>query len=340
MVKKSKQILVVILLILTIALGFLWAVWCYLDTPPAGDGAMKSIEIPSGTSFAQVASLLEREGIIAGSERFRWLAWLKRVEKEIKAGDYTFNTAMRPSAVLQMLVEGRYKTITVTIPEGFTVAQIAQVLQKNGLGDKEHFLNCASDPLFVHSLGIKGDSLEGFLFPDTYKVRKGMAEELILREMVSRFHDVFSGEYIERLQELDLSREEVVTLASIIEKETSDTSERYLIAAVFHNRLKRGMLLQSDPTVIYGLKDFNGNLTKDDLKTSSPYNTYLMKGLPPRPIANPGEESIKAALYPSPEKYLYFVSKNNGTHHFSTTLGEHNRAVDRYQRKRNRARKN
>lgn len=340
MVRKNKQILIVLALISIIALGSLWAVWCYLDTPPAGDGAIKSIEIPSGTSFAQVASILEREGIIAGSERFRWLAWLKGIEKEIKAGDYTFNTAMRPSVVLQMLLEGRYKTITVTIPEGFTVAQIAQLLEEKGLGDRENFLHYASDPLFVGSLGITGDSLEGFLFPDTYNMRKGMAEELILREMVGRFNEVFNDEYTQRSRDLGLSREEVVTLASIIEKETSDTSERYLIAAVFHNRLKRGMLLQSDPTVIYGLQDFNGNLTKDDLKTSSPYNTYLMKGLPPRPIANPGEESIKAALYPSPEKYLYFVSKNNGTHHFSTTLGEHNRAVDRYQKKRNRARKN
>jgi len=295
-VNNSNQILIVVALISIIALGTSWVLWSYLDAPPAGDGVVKSIEIPSGTTFAQVASILEREGIIAGSERFRWLAWLKRIEKEIKAGDYTFNTAMKPSEVLHMLVEGRYKTITVTIPEGFTVAQIAQVLQANGLGDKEEFLNISSDPLFVRSLGIKGDCLEGFLFPDTYKLRKGMAEELIFREMVGRFNEVFNDERTTRLQELGFSREEVVTLASIIEKETSDPSERYLIAAVFHNRLKRGMLLQSDPTVIYGLKDFNGNLTKNDLKTSSPYNTYLTKGLPPRPIANPGEESIKAAL--------------------------------------------
>jgi len=339
-VKINIEKLIVIIFISTVALGSFWALWCYLDSPPPGDGAMKSIEIPSGTSFAHVASMLHREGIIAGTKRFRYLAWLKGIEKEIKAGDYTFTTAMRPSEVLHMLVEGRYKTITVTIPEGFTVAQIAQVLQEKGLGDEENFLKRASDPLFVHSLGIKGDTLEGFLFPDTYKLRKGMAADHILREMVGRFNEVFSGEYTERLQELDLSREEVVTLASIIEKETSDTSERYLIAAVFHNRLKRGMLLQSDPTVIYGLQDFNGNLTKDDLMTSSPYNTYLIKGLPPQPIANPGEESIKAALYPSPEKYLYFVSKKNGTHHFSTTLEEHNRAVNRYQRKSKRARNN
>ena len=280
--------------------------------------------------------MLERQGIITGVKRFRLLAWLRNDEKEIKAGDYTFTTGMRPSAVLDKLVEGRYKTISVTIPEGFTVVQIAEVLQEKGLGEREDFLKYASDPGFIHALGIKGDSLEGFLFPDTYKVRKGVAEDLILREMVRRFNEVFTDEHTQRLGQLGLSREEVVTLASIIEKETSDPSERYLIAAVFHNRLKKGMLLQSDPTVIYGLKDFNGNLTKDDLKTRTPYNTYIIRGLPPQPIANPGEESIKAALYPSPEPYLYFVSKNNGTHHFSTTLKEHNRAVDRYQRKRRR----
>ena len=280
--------------------------------------------------------MLERQGIITGVKRFRLLAWLRNDEKEIKAGYYTFTTGMRPSEVLDKLVEGRYKTISVTIPEGFTVVQIAEVLQEKGLGEREDFLKYASDPGFIHALGIKGDSLEGFLFPDTYKVRKGVAEDLILREMVRRFNEVFTDEHTQRLGQLGLSREEVVTLASIIEKETSDPSERYLIAAVFHNRLKKGMLLQSDPTVIYGLKDFNGNLTKDDLKTRTPYNTYIIRGLPPQPIANPGEESIKAALYPSPEPYLYFVSKNNGTHHFSTTLKEHNRAVDRYQRKRRR----
>jgi UPF0755 protein len=160
-----------------------------------------------------------------------------------------------------------------------------------------------------------------------------MGEDAILREMVSRFNDVYSDTYRKRADELGLSQTEVITLASIIEKETSDPSERYVIGAVFHNRLKKGIPLQSDPTVIYGIKNFNGNLTKEDLQAESPYNTYLLKGLPPQPIANPGEESIKAALYPSPDRYLYFVSKNNGTHHFSTTLEGHNRAVDTYQRK-------
>jgi len=163
-----------------------------------------------------------------------------------------------------------------------------------------------------------------------------MGEEAILQEMVARFKYVYSDTYRKRADELGLSQTEVITLASIIEKETSDPSERYVIGAVFHNRLKKGIPLQSDPTVIYGIKDFNGNLTKADLQAESPYNTYLLKGLPPQPIANPGEESIKAALYPSSDRYIYFVSKNNGTHHFSTPLEGHNRAVDTYQRKRRR----
>ena len=308
----------------------------YLDAPSGDADAIRLVEIPTGTPFNQVAAMLEKEGVISDSRKFRWLAWFKGIEKEIKAGDYTFRPAMRPSEVIDMLVEGRYTTIAVTIPEGFTISQIARALHEKGLGAKETFLGLSVDSLFIQSLGIKGDSLEGFLFPDTYQFRKGMGEDEILREMVSRFNDVYTDTYRKRADELGLSQIEVITLASIIEKETSDPSERSVIGAVFHNRLNKGIPLQSDPTVIYGIKNFNGNLTKEDLQTESPYNTYLIKGLPPQPIANPGEESIKAALYPSPEPYLYFVSKNNGTHHFSTTLEGHNRAVDTYQRKRRR----
>lgn len=333
--KKINILLIVIALTATAGLGLAWAIWCYLDSPAAGDSVMRSIEIPKGAGFAQAARILAGEGIIRGTRRFRMLAWLKGIEKEIKAGDYTFSPAMKPSEVLVALVAGRYITITVTIPEGFTVYQIARLLEEKGLGDRDAFLTYASDPHFVHSLGIRGDTLEGFLFPDTYQLQKGMGPDRVLRKMVDRFNEVFNDEYTSRSGELALSREEVVTLASMIEKEASDPAERYLIAAVFHNRLTKGMLLQSDPTVIYGLSSFNGNLTRDDLQTVNPYNTYQMKGLPPHPIANPGKASMDAALYPSPEDYLYFVSKNNGTHHFSKTLEEHNRAVDRYQRKRN-----
>ena len=331
---RTKTILAVILFLVLLGLGCAWGLWLYLDAPSGSPGGIRLVEIQTGTPFNQVASMLEREGVISGSRKFRWLAWFKGIEKEIKAGDYTFRTAMRPSEVIEMLVEGRYTTIAVTIPEGFTVSQIARVLHEKGLGAEEIFLGLSTDPLFLQSLEIEQNSLEGFLFPDTYQFRKGMGEDAIFREMVSRFNDVYNDTYRKRADELGLSQNEVITLASIIEKETSDSSERYMIGAVFHNRLKKGIPLQSDPTVIYGIKDFNGNLTKEDLQTESPFNTYLFTGLPPQPIANPGEESIKAALYPSADHYLYFVSKNNGTHYFSTTLDDHNRAVDTYQRKR------
>lgn len=330
----KKNVLLIILILLAVCLGFSWGLWYYLTMPPAGDREIRHVEILQGASFTRVADILEKEGVITGVKRFCLLAKLKGVEKEIKAGDYTFHTAMTPSAVLSKLISGEYRTYKVTIPEGFNTFQIAALLEKEGLVEKERFLKYASDPVFVHALGIKNNSLEGFLFPDTYYLRKGMGEERILRKMVARFNEVFKEQYQERARVLNLSRVELIALASIVEKETSDPSERSLIAAVFHNRLKRGIMLQSDPTVIYGIRDFDGNLTKKDLKTKTPFNTYLFRGLPPQPIANPGEESIKAVLYPSPKKYLYFVSKNNGTHHFSTTLKEHNRAVNRYQRRR------
>lgn len=317
-----------------VCFSFSWFLWHYLNTAPAGDKINKHIEIPPGMSFALVADVLEKEGIITGVKTFRLLAKLKGVEAEIKAGDYSFHTAMTPSAVFDKLLSGAYRIHKVTIPEGFNIFQIAALLEKEGLVEKDKFLHFASDPVFVRSLGIHGDSLEGFLFPDTYYLRKEMGEKRILKKLVARFNDIFKEPYQKRAEELNLSLHELVTLASIVEKETSDPSERNLIAAVFHNRLKRGMMLQSDPTVIYGMRNFNGNLTKEDLQTKTPFNTYLIRGLPPQPIANPGEDSIKAVLYPSPQKYLYFVSKNDGTHHFSTTLKEHNRAVDRYQRKR------
>jgi UPF0755 protein len=333
---RIKKTLTVIVLLVLINLGFAWGLWLYLDSPTVNTGGLCSVEIPNGTPFNQVANMLEKEGVITGSRKFRWLAWLQGIEKEIKAGDYTFRTGMKPSEVIDMLVEGRYATIAVTIPEGFTLAQIARIFQEKGLGQEETFLALSVDPQCIQSLQIEGNSLEGFLFPDTYQFRKGMGEDAILRELVGRFKQVYSDTYRKRADELGLSQTEVVTLASIIEKETSDPSERYIIGAVFHNRLKKGIPLQSDPTVIYGIKDFDGNLTKEDLQTKTAFNTYLIKGLPPHPIANPGEESIRAALYPSQVNYLYFVSKNNGTHHFSATLEEHNRAVDTYQKKRRR----
>jgi UPF0755 protein len=333
--KKKIRILVIVLLVAAGAAAVGAAgVWRYLDTPAGSDRLEKYVEIPPGAHFMEVAGILEREGIIRGVRRFRWLAWFKGNETRIKAGEYAFYAAMRPSEVLDRMVRGESRTIRVTIPEGFTMRQIADLLAKKELADGEAFFSLASEAQFARSLGIQGDSLEGFLFPDTYHFTKSMGEKRIAALLVGRFLAVFNDGYRRRLEELHMTLEELVTLASIIEKETADPAERPLISAVLHNRLKEGMPLQSDPTVIYGLAGFNGNLTKDDLQKAHPYNTYLIKGLPPHPIANPGEASLKAALFPDAVPYRYFVSKNNGTHHFSTTREEHERAVVEYQRNR------
>jgi UPF0755 protein len=333
--KKKLRILAMVLLGAAAAAAVSAAgIGRYLDTPAGSDRLEKYVEIPAGAHFMEVAAILEREGIIKGVRRFRWLAWFKGNETMIKAGEYAFYAAMRPSEVLDRMVRGESRTISVTIPEGFTMRQIAALLQEKGVAEGNAFLSLVSDPQFARSLGIQNDTLEGFLFPDTYRFTRGMGEKRIAAILVNRFKAVLSHGYRTRLAELSMTMEELVTLASIIEKETGTPDERCLISAVLHNRLRAGMPLQSDPTVIYGISNFNGNLTKDDLQRAHPYNTYQLKGLPPGPIANPGEASLKAALFPAAVPYRYFVSKNNGTHQFSTTQAEHDRAVAVYQRKR------
>ena len=201
------------------------------------------------------------------------------------------------------------------------------------LANEKEFLLLAKDPAFIQALELDVRSLEGYLFPTTYRFAKYSKPENMIRTMVAFMSKAVTPERRARAAELGMSVHEVLTLASVIEKETGAAEERRLISAVFHNRLRRKIPLQSDPTVIYALEGFDGNLRKRDLGVDSPYNTYRVRGLPPGPIANPGLESILAALYPAKASYLYFVSRNDGTHHFSSTLAEHNRAVDKYQRK-------
>jgi UPF0755 protein len=223
----------------------------------------------------------------------------------------------------------------ITIPEGYDLFQVGDVLEQARVCNKKFFLEKAKEPVFVASLELDGDSLEGYLFPDTYNFPKGFGEENVIRQMVVRFKTVYAS-LAKRAADLGLSRKDVVILASMIEKEAADDQERRFISAVFHNRLQRGMALQSDPTAVYGLKSGkspNERITKQDLLRKSPYNTYQINGLPKGPIANPGWKSLQAVLYPADVNYLYFVSKNDRTHYFSTTLQEHNRAVTKYQRK-------
>ncbi len=239
---------------------------------------------------------------------------------------------MTPGTVLSKLIRGEVIQYPIVIPEGYSIYQIAEILDRAKVCSQKLFLEKAQDPDLIQSLALDGDSLEGYLFPDTYNFPKGLGEEPVIRQMVSRFKTVW-GSLARRAEEMGLSRRDVVILASMIEKEARDDQERRFIAAVFLNRLNRGMALQSDPTAIYGLKEKRSSITRGDLQRRTPYNTYIVSGLPKGPIANPGFKSLQAVLYPAEVNYLYFVSKNDGTHFFSSTLQEHNSAVAKYQKK-------
>jgi UPF0755 protein len=333
--KKKKGLLSRLgsLLALSIVLFFILDILIVLLLPPTLQGEEKQVLIPKGSTFREVVQALDEKGLLRSPTAFYLMARVSGVAGSVQAGEYELNTAMTPAVILHKLVSGDVVKYRITIPEGYTVRQIASRLAELGIiTEQEEFLRAAFSSDFDAMLGIDGESVEGYLFPDTYLFSKAVAPQEVIRTMVGKFKRVYTPEFSQRAAELGLTDREVVTLASIIEKETGLSEERTLVSAVFHNRLKRGMPLASDPTVIYGIKDFDGNLRKRNLETKTPYNTYIIQGLPPGPIANPGRASIEAALYPAQVNYLYFVSRNDGSHHFSATLREHNAAVRRYQR--------
>lgn len=316
------------------------------------------ITINQGERLPHIAKKLEDSAIISNQYLFMIFARYKRVNRMIKAGEYAFLSKDTPEKILDMLVKGKVKLHRITIPEGFNIKETATVVEKAGFGTFADFINLATDKNFIQSLGINMDSggvnpgedsaekhngkhfginvdsLEGYLFPETYLFPAGTEQKKIIQSMVERFNKVFTPEWQEHCKQSGFTMHEIVTLASIIEKETANTEERPLISSVFHNRLKLGMRLESDPTVIYGISDFNGNITKRDLLTATPYNTYAITGLPAGPIASPGKFSLQAAIFPQKSDFIFFVSKNNTTHYFSKTLKEHNVAVSKYQLKK------
>jgi len=312
---------------LTVGFGY------YLISPCKEKAPDQVFLVREGATMNAVATELESRGLVRAKDLFLLWARLMGYSRDIKAGEYRLNPAMSPVAILNTLSRGAVIAHPVTIPEGYTVEQVAEALEDKGLVDKAPFLSLARDPAVAEAVGVPGPGLEGYLYPDTYHFSRSLPPLSIIKVMVRRFWEVV-GPLEERIKQIPLSTAEVVTLASIVEKETACAKERPLIARVFLNRLKKGMRLESDPTVIYGLRSFDGNLTRKDLARHTPYNTYLIRGLPPGPIANPGVEAIKAVLYPADGEVLYFVSKNDGTHHFSETLSQHNKAVEIYQKKR------
>lgn len=293
----------------------------------------KIVVIPDGSTFQHVATLLEREGLIKSSSFFVYFGKSQSADRKVHAGEYELSPAMTPAEILAMLLNGHVLLHPLTIPEGLTIIQVAELVSQDGFTDRVEFLRLAKDREFIASLGIKAETLEGYLYPDTYKFPRGVKTREVLVAMVEQLRQVVGPDLLARMQELKMTLHEVLTLASVIEKETGSGGERPEISAVFHNRLKKHIPLQSDPTVIYGLPAFDGNLHKKDLSSPSPYNTYRVQGLPPGPIANPGIQAIRATLYPSDSRSLYFVSRNDGTHQFSATLIEHNKAVEKYQKR-------
>jgi UPF0755 protein len=298
----------------------------------AGDPVIFSIA--TGESLKSICTRLHEQGLVSDTYRFMYLTRFKKKDKRLKAGEYRLSATLSPLEVLDTLVDGKVYLHTITIPEGYTLKQITAEIDRLRLTDADRFLALATNPEVVASFGLEGQTLEGYLFPDTYHFPKGLPPQTLIVRMVERFRDQYPEEWRQRAKELHMSQLEVVTLASIIEKETGDPSERPLISSVFHNRLKKRMRLETDPTVIYGIENFNGNLTRKDLRTPTPYNTYIIKGLPPGPIANPGRKAIEAALYPAQSKYLFFVAKRDGAHQFSTNIKDHNAAVRKYQLRR------
>ena len=314
------------------------SIW-FLFIPPSKTETTKVIYIKKGMSLKKISELLEQEGIIRNRHFFVLITTVLGKKTKVKAGEYELHSRMLPQEVLDTLVKGQVKSHLVTIPEGYTLFQISELLDDLNIVGKKDFIQKASSPPFIASLGLShltspgiGQTLEGYLFPETYHLLREMDPGEVIQMMVLQFKKVFGSDMAQQASQLGISEREAVILASVIEKETPLPEEKPLISAVFHNRLKKKIPLQSDPTVIYGIKNFNGNLTKEDLLRPTVYNTYLINGLPPTPICNPGKDSIQAALFPAPVPYLYFVSKNDGSHYFSSDIEEHNRAVWKYQK--------
>ena len=325
------------LLLLTLA----GAAWLWPRTQPASPGSEVTLPftVERGRSVSQVARSLQTAGLVRDGRVVVLLAKLRGWEGHIQAGEYELSSGMTPLEILAHIMSGRARTYTAVLPEGIRASEIALRLEQTGLARADAFMAVVEDPEFTRSLGIEADSLEGYLYPETYEIPRDLEPSALAELLVDQFEREWSKIEADAAGHA-LTRHEIVTLASIVEKETAAPEERPLIAGVFLNRMKRGMRLETDPTVIYGIEDFDGNLRRRDLQDKkNPYNTYQISGLPPGPIASPGADAMRAVLEPAETDYLYFVSRNDGTHHFSRSYREHVNAVNRYQKSPQRIKK-
>jgi UPF0755 protein len=292
------------------------------------------VEIAPGSSPARMARTLVDAGVVRHTTAFRAAVWLRGAGRRLQAGEYRFDSPLTPGQVVDRIVRGEVYLQPVTFREGLTVRQMAQLFEERGFGSRQDFVQAAGDAARVRHIDPRAADLEGYLFPDTYTLPRRTTAGQLVERMVNRFEQTLTPALREQAAARGLSVRELVTLASLVEKETGKEDERRLVAAVYSNRLKIGMGLQCDPTVIYALERagrYDGNITRADLQFDSPYNTYKYAGLPPGPIAAPGRASLEAAANPADAPYLYFVSRNDGSHAFASTLEEHNRNVHQWQ---------
>ena len=312
-----------------LSLLLLWYLVCLL-VPPGNGSIVRDVSFLPGSGIRKLAAELKSGGIIRSSWHFILVTRLRGDAHRLKAGDYRFNNGMPPDVILRKLVSGDVDYRKFALPEGYSIHQAAELLEQKGYFKRQGFLEKCRDTALLARLGLNVPSAEGYLYPATYNLSRSGTEEQLISQMVAAFEKKYAELTAGKDGAGGFSRHAVVTLASLIEKEAVSAEEKPLISSVFHNRLRIGMPLQSDPTAVYGVRAFAGKVTREDIERPSPYNTYLIKGLPPGPIGNPGAAALEAALHPAATQYLYFVARQDGTHQFSRTLEEHNRAVYRY----------
>jgi UPF0755 protein len=330
---KRALVAIVVALVAAGAAGFVGLRW--LTQPYKGfDAAETFVEIPSGTGVNAIGHRLVEAGVIRNTWAFRLAMRLTDEGRPLKAGEYRFTDALTPAEVVDKLARGDVFLRPLTFPEGLTIAEMGGIFEQHGFGPAKTFIEASASAVAeIHDIDPNARSVEGYVFPETYLLPRRATAPMLVAQMVERFRHV-TADLRAEARARGVSPRELVTLASLVEKETARAEERPLVAAVYRNRLRIGMPLQCDPTVIYALRQagvYNGNLTRANMQIDSRYNTYRYPGLPPGPIAAPGRASLEAAAHPADVPYLYFVSKNDGSHVFATTLEEHNRNVQRYQ---------
>jgi UPF0755 protein len=333
-----------VVLLLVVAAAGVWMVYARVHQPYRGfEASEQFVDIPAGTGPVTIGTRLAEAGVVRDPMTFRVALWWSGRARDLKAGEYRFDRPITPLEVIDRLSRGDVYKRLVTFREGLTISEMALVFEERGFGVAADFERAARNAALVTDLDPAARTLEGYLFPETYALPRGTTADELVTQMVGLFKRLYTDAMKTEAEAAGLTTRQVVTLASLVEKETARREERPLVAAVYRNRLKIGMGMQADPTVIYALQQagrYDGNLSRDDLQFDSPYNTYRYSGLPPGPIAAPGLASIEAVLRPAPVSHLYFVSRNDGSHVFADTLEQHNRNVQEWQVRYFRERRN